>query len=163
MPNIAPEKKYRTPLPYDPFALDADLFPSPQGKEGYDLILKTKRFLQLRSPYPPRGLMRVLPAQNRPNMVNPTSIATQIANQIHEINSVEIIYVKARPWGYECWIIMNHSTKEERFRLYDLEWLLMEKMTDIGFKFHHIEREDRPIDEIESLDMYDEVISLQRI
>jgi hypothetical protein len=75
-----------------------------------------------------------------------------VARLVDSISSLEAVYVWARPWGFECWLVANQSTEEERFRLYDLEWDFMEQFPDLGFKFNLIDREGKPLSEVMSVE-----------
>jgi len=91
---------------------------------------------------------------------NAQTIAQRVARLVVSIPSLEAVYVWARPWGYECWLVANQSTEEERFRLYDLEWDFMEQFPDLGFKFNLIDREGRPLSEVMSVEGFDAVTQL---
>lgn len=88
------------------------------------------------------------------------TVAQRVARLVVSIPSLEVVYVWARPWGFECWLVANQSTEEERFRLYDLEWDLMEQFPDLGFKFNLVDREGKPLSEVVSVEDFDAVIQL---
>lgn len=88
------------------------------------------------------------------------TIAQRVAHLVVSIPSLEAIYVRARPWGFECWLVANQSTEEERFRLYDLEWDFMEQFPDLGFKFNLVDREGKPLSEVMSVEGFDVVTQL---
>ena len=88
------------------------------------------------------------------------SVAQRVARLVVSIPSLEAVYVWARPWGFECWLVANQSTEEERFRLYDLEWDFMEQFPDLGFKFNLIDREGKPLSEVMSVEGFDAVTQL---
>jgi len=91
---------------------------------------------------------------------NAQTIAQRVARLVVSIPSLEAVYVWARPWGYECWLVANQSTEEERFRLYDLEWDFMEQFPDLGFKFNLVDREGKPLSEVMSVEDFDAVTQL---
>jgi prevent-host-death family protein len=80
------------------------------------------------------------------------TIAKRVGRLVASIPSLEAVYVRARPWGFECWLVANQSTEEERFRLYDLEWDFMEQFPDLGFKFNLVDREGKPLSEVMSVE-----------
>ena len=86
-----------------------------------------------------------------PRVVSPTlnadTIARQLTQAAQDISSIEQVMVKRQDWGFECWFIVNQSTEDERFALYDVQWKLMESFSNVGFKFYLIERENRPLTE----------------
>lgn len=110
-------------------------------------------------PLPPRSMAP-------PKIVAPTMdaqvVAERVARRIRHLASLESVYVKVKPWGFECWLISNHSTQDERFQLYDLEWQLMELTPDIGFKFHLVDRQGRPLEQVLTMEPFDAVIALQK-
>jgi len=81
-------------------------------------------------------------------MVTSQAVAERVARLATSVPSLETVYVWARPWGFECWLVANQSTEEERFHLYDVEWEFMELFPDWGFKFNLVDREDRPLSEV---------------
>lgn len=101
-----------------------------------------------------------------PRIIAPTldvqAVAERVSQRVRHLASLESIYVKAKPWGFECWLISNHSTEDERFRLYDLEWQLMELTPNVGFKFHLIDRHGRPLAQVLTLEPFDAVIALRK-
>ena len=71
------------------------------------------------------------------------TLAETVTRRVQSVQAAESVYVKTRSWGFECWMVVNGSTEEERFRLYDIQWELMEQHPEIGFKFHLIDRRDQ--------------------
>ncbi len=106
-----------------------------------------------RSVAPPRIIAPTLDAQ---------TVAERVAQRVRHLASLESVYVKARLWGFECWFISSHSTEDERFRLYDLEWELMELIPAFGFKFHLVDRQGRPLAEVLTLEPFDAVVVLRK-
>jgi len=102
---------------------------------------------------PPRITAPTLDAQE---------VAERLAQQVRQLSSLESIYVRVKPWGFECWFVANHSTEDERFRLYDLEWQLMELTPDVGFKFHLVDRQGRLLTEVVTLEPYDAAVILRK-
>jgi len=109
--------------------------------------------LPSRSTAPPRIIAPTLDAQ---------AVAERVAQRVRHLTSLESIYVKVKPWGFECWLTSDHSTEDERFRLYDLEWQLMELIPDTGFKFHLVDRQGRPLEQVLTMEPFDAVIALRK-
>jgi hypothetical protein len=95
--------------------------------------------------------------------ISPQAVAEQIVREAVSLPSLEAVHVKGRVWGMECWIIVNHSTEEERFSLYDLEWQMMEQLRGVGFKFNLIDRQGRPLDMVVTLEPADASIILPKV
>ncbi len=102
---------------------------------------------------PPRVTAPTLDAQE---------VAERLAQQASQLTSLESIYIRVKTWGFECWLVANCSTEDERFRLYDLEWRLMEVTPHIGFKFHLVDRQDRPLTEVVTLERFDAAVILRK-
>jgi prevent-host-death family protein len=88
------------------------------------------------------------------------TVAQRVARLVVSIPSLEAVYVWARPWGFECWLVANQSTEEERFRLYDLEWDFMGQFPDLGFKFNLLDREGKTLSKVMSVEGFDAAIQL---
>jgi hypothetical protein len=101
-----------------------------------------------------------------PRVTTPTldaqEVAERLAQQVSQLTSLESIYIRVKTWGFECWFVANCSTEDERFRLYDLEWQLMEATPDIGFKFHLLDRQDRQLTEVVTLERFDAAVILRK-
>jgi len=102
---------------------------------------------------PPRITVPTLDAQE---------VAGRLAHRVRQLTSLESIYVRVKPWGFECWLVANHSAEDDRFRLYDLEWQLMELTPDVGFKFHLVDRQGRLLTEVVTLEPYDATVILRK-
>jgi hypothetical protein len=102
---------------------------------------------------PPRITAPTLDAQE---------VAERLAQRVRQLSSLESIYVRVEPWGFECWFVTNYSTEDERFRLYDLEWQLMELTPDVGFKFHLVDRQGRLLTEVVTLEPFDAAVILRK-
>ena len=103
------------------------------------------------------GVRELKNRTSMPQTTDAQAVAERIARLTVPVSSLETVYVWARPWGFECWLIANRSTGEERFHLYDAEWELMEQSPDWGFKFTLVDREDRPLPEVVSVEEVDAV------
>jgi prevent-host-death family protein len=104
---------------------------------------------------PAAVLLPVDEEEVRPRVPEAQNIAQRVARLVVSIPYLEAVYVRARPWGFECWLVANQSTEEERFRLYDLEWDFMEQFPDLGFKFNLVDREGKPLSEVMSVEDFD--------
>ena len=113
-------------------------------------------------PIPASNLRHALPTTITPPLDAP-AVAEKVVRYARQIGSLEAVYVRAKQWGFECWLVANNSSEDERFRLYDFEWQIMESAPDNGFKFHLIDRQSRPLSEIASLEPFDAMVPLQRV
>jgi len=95
--------------------------------------------------------------QVMPQAADAQAVAERITRLATSSPALETAYVWIRPWGFECWLVANQSTEEERFHLYDVEWELMEQFPDWGFKFNLVDREDKPLSEAMSVEGVDAV------
>jgi prevent-host-death family protein len=100
------------------------------------------------------------PSQVAPKVLDAQTVAQQIAHLVASIPSLEAVYVWTRSWGFECWLVANQSTEGERFRLYDVEWILMERFPGPGFKFNLVDREGRPLSKVMSVAGFDAAVQL---
>ena len=83
------------------------------------------------------------------------TIAENIARCADSVPSFESVHVNTTAWGFECRTIVHNSTEEDRFRLYDIEWTLMQEMPDVGFRFNVIDRENMPLEDVVTLEPAD--------
>ena len=138
--TLSPEQAY-----YAPEVLMTGQVCVNSGREARPLLPQ--------SPAPPRITASALDAQE---------LAERVAQRARHVASLESVYIKGRPWGFECWLISNHSTEDERFCLYDLEWQLMELVHDVGFKFHLIDRHGQPLEQVLTLEPPDAIVGLRK-
>lgn len=75
------------------------------------------------------------------------ALAEAIAGQMQVAGSVEGIYVEGVESGFQCWVVANHSTQEERYVVYDAEMRLLQQFPSL-LGFHLVDREGRPRDEV---------------
>jgi len=138
---LSPEQAY-----YEPTALMTGQVWVQSGRQPWPL---------LRLPVaPPKVIAPILDAP---------VVAERVARYARQIGSLEAVYVKAKPWGFECWLIANNSNEDERFRLYDLEWQIMGAAPNDGFKFHLVDRQGRSLSEVVGLAPFDAVVPLRRV
>jgi len=64
------------------------------------------------------------------------------------IPTVEKLMARAQDWGLMIWIIVNNSTEDIRYQIYDKEWKLMQRFPGLGVTFDLIDREDRPLEQL---------------
>jgi hypothetical protein len=64
------------------------------------------------------------------------------------IPSVEKLMARTHDWGLKIWIIVNNSTEDVRYQIYDKEWELMQRFPRLGVAFDLIDREDRPLEQL---------------
>ncbi len=112
-----------------------------------------------RQPRPLISLPSSPPAVIAP-ILNAQLVAAQVAPRIQHLASIEAVYVKTKPWGFEYWLVANGSTEEIRFSLYDIEWQLMELNPEVGFKFHLVDRQGRALAEVVTLEPFDAMVVL---
>jgi hypothetical protein len=67
------------------------------------------------------------------------------------IPSVEKLIACAHDWGLRIWIIVNNSTEDVRYQIYDKEWELMQRFPGLGVAFDLIDREDQPLEQLVTL------------
>ena len=99
------------------------------------------------------------PADGQPKELQAQHVAEQIATQVRGFPSAEAVCVQGTDWGFECWILANHSTREERYRWYDEEMILLQQMPHL-LAFHFLDREGRPPDEMITLNSNNGWVSL---
>ena len=64
------------------------------------------------------------------------------------IPSVERLMARTHDWGLRIWVIVNNSTEDVRYQIYDKEWELMQRFPGLGVAFDLIDREDRPLEQL---------------
>jgi hypothetical protein len=64
------------------------------------------------------------------------------------IPSVERLMARTHDRGLRIWIIVNNSTEDVRYQIYDKEWELMQRFPGLGVAFDLIDREDRPLEQL---------------
>ncbi len=106
--------------------------------------------------FPPSGLFGEVVSSGS---ADARAAAKIVLERAQGVMSFEAIYVEVTPWGLECWTIVNNSTPEECRYLYDVEWQLMREMTHVEFRFNLIDREDKPLDALLTLDPSSTVVT----
>jgi hypothetical protein len=64
------------------------------------------------------------------------------------IPTVEKLLARAQDWGLMIGIIVNNSTEDIRYQIYDKEWDLMQRFPGLGVSFDLIDREDRALEQL---------------
>jgi hypothetical protein len=54
-------------------------------------------------------------------------------------------------WDVTIWIIVNNSTEDIRYQIYNKEWELMQHFPGLGVSFDLIDREDEPLEQLVTL------------
>jgi hypothetical protein len=84
---------------------------------------------------------------------NTQALAEAIASEMQTVRSVEGVYVVGLESGFQCWIVANHSTQEERYSVYDAEMGLLQQFPSL-LSFHLVDREGRPRNEVITLERH---------
>ena len=63
------------------------------------------------------------------------------------VPTVEKLLARAQDGELTVWIIVNNSTEDIRYQIYDKEWELMQRFPGLGVAFDLIDREDRPLEQ----------------
>ena len=74
-----------------------------------------------------------------------------VYNLLTDLPFVEALYADRQEGGFEIWLITEKTTAEDRERIYTVEALVMQQF-DVGLDVRIIERDDRPLPEVISLD-----------
>jgi len=137
---VAPEQAY-----YEPEVLMTGQVLVLSGTQAWPLVSR---------PVPP------------PRVVGPTldaqTVADRIANRARDLASVESVYVKGHPWGFECWIVSNQTSQGDRFHLYDIEWQIMELYPEAGLKFYLVDRQEQLLSQVLTLEPYDALVVVRK-
>ena len=67
------------------------------------------------------------------------------------VPTVEKLLARAQDGGLTVWIIVNNSTEDIRYQIYDKEWELMQRFPGLGANFTLIDREDQPLEQLVTL------------
>lgn len=80
------------------------------------------------------------------------SVAQEMARRLRDVPSVERVFVLANSWGFEVWVEGANLAQEQRFRIYDAQWEMMQNWPKQGFGFHLHDRRDGALTGFLSLD-----------
>jgi len=71
------------------------------------------------------------------------------------VPTVETLLVRVQDWGLGVWTIVNNSAEDIRCQVYNKEWELMQRFPGLGVAFELIDREDRPLEQLVTLEDID--------
>ncbi len=81
-------------------------------------------------------------------MPDPWACILVFRRMLEGIPTVEKLLARAQDWGVTIWIIVNNSTEDIRYQIYDKEWELMQRFPGLGVSFDLIDREDEPLEQL---------------
>jgi hypothetical protein len=84
-------------------------------------------------------------------MPDPWISMSVFRRMLEDVPSVEKLMARTHDWGLRIWIIVNNSTEDVRYQIYDKEWELMQRFPGLGVTFDLIDREDRPLEQLVTL------------
>jgi len=67
------------------------------------------------------------------------------------VPTVEKLLARVQDWGLTIWIVVNNSSEDVRYQIYEKEWELMQRFPGLGVTFDLIDREDRPVEQLVAL------------
>jgi hypothetical protein len=67
------------------------------------------------------------------------------------VPTLEKLLARVQDWGLTIWVIVNNSTEDIRYQIYNKEWELMQRFPGLGVTFDVIDREDRPLEQLVTL------------
>ena len=88
------------------------------------------------------------PAAKEALMPDPWISMSVFRRMLEGIPSVEKLMARTHDWGLRIWIIVNNSTEDVRYQIYDKEWELMQRFPGLGVAFDLIDREDQPLEHL---------------
>lgn len=100
---------------------------------------------EVRTPYLPQSI-RFEPMAREALIPDPWISMSVFRRMLEGIPSVEKLMARTHDWGLRIWIIVNNSTEDVRYQIYDKEWELMQRFPGLGVTFDLIDREDRPLE-----------------
>ena len=71
------------------------------------------------------------------------------------IPTVEKLLARVQDWRLTIRIIVNNSTEDIRYQIYNKEWELMQRFPGLGVTFDLVDREDRPLEQLVALQEID--------
>jgi hypothetical protein len=77
--------------------------------------------------------------------------------------TVETLLVRVQDWGLRVWTIVNNSSEEIRCQIYNKEWELMQRFPGLGVTFELIDREDRPLEQLVTLEDIDSQFTFREV
>jgi hypothetical protein len=88
------------------------------------------------------------PVAKQTLMPDPWISMSVFRRMLEGIPSVEKLMARTHDKGLRIWIIVNNSTEDIRYQIYDKEWQLMQRFPGLGVAFDLIDREDRPLEQL---------------
>jgi len=79
--------------------------------------------------------------------VEPSLALVAFRRLISDVLEADAVLVRDLGWGYDVWIIVNHSTPETRAQLADRQWTFMETCPGLDVDFHIVDRQGLPLRE----------------
>ena len=102
---------------------------------------------EIRPPYLPQSTS-FEPVTKEARMPDPWISMSVFRRMLEGIPSVEKLMARIHDWGLRIWIIVNNSTEDVRYQIYDKEWELMQRFPGLGVTFDLIDRENRPLEQL---------------
>ena len=105
---------------------------------------------EVRPPYLPQPTS-FEPVTKEARTPDPWISMSVLWRMLEGIPSVEKLMARTHDWGLRIWIIVNNSTEDVRYQIYDKEWELMQRFPGLGVTFDLIDRENRPLEQLVTL------------
>jgi len=96
-------------------------------------------------------------------MPDPWTSMLAFRRMLEAIPTVEKLMARAHDWGLRMWIIVNNSTEDIRYQIYDKEWEVMQRFPGLGVTFELIDREDRPLEQLVTLQDIDSQFTFREV
>jgi len=109
-----------------------------------------KHVREATTPYLPQSTS-FEPVAQEALMPDPWISMSVFRRMLEGIPSVEKLMARTNDWGLRIWIIVNNSTEDVRYQIYDKEWELMQRFPGLGVTFDLIDRENRPLEQLVTL------------
>ena len=114
-------------------------------------VNETKKHVrEARTPYLPQSTS-FEPVAKEALMPDPWISMSVFRRMLEGIPSVEKLMARTQNWGLRIWLIVNNSTEDVRYQIYDKEWKLMQRFPGLGVTFDLIDRENRPLEQLMTL------------
>ena len=104
-----------------------------QQQDSRTLVEARKYIQDIQTPLDPRACMLVF------------------RQMLEGIPTVEKLLARAQDWGLTIWIIVNNSTEDIRYQIYDKEWEFMQRFPGLGISFDLIDRDGRHLEQLITL------------
>lgn len=105
---------------------------------------------EVRTPYLPQST-HFEPVAKEAIMPDPWISMSVFRRMLEGIPNLEKLMARTHDWGLRIWIIVNNSTEDVRYQIYDKEWELMQRFPGLGVTFDLIDRENRPLEQLVTL------------